>query len=378
MAKRLKGEGSVTQRRDGRWMARLDLGWQNGRRVRKCFYGATAQEAQEKLLKARADLAAGLPVAVERQTLGQFLDTWLENARGRIRERSYERFSDIARLHVKPALGRIRLDRLTAADIQRLLDRKTADGMAAQSVVHIRNLLRLVLNRALRWNLIARNPALLVDVPPIRRAPVAYLQPEQARRLLDATRGERLEALYTVALSLGLRRGEALGLKWEDIDLDAGRLTVRRALQRMRSGLKLTDTKTAKGNRAIALPRVCVRALRERQRQQAAERLAAGRDWKDTGLVFTTRNGGPIDPMALHRDFRRVLHNAGLAPIRFHALRHSAAAFMLAQGVPLKTIQEVLGHSSIAVTSGFYAHVGEELKRQAAEAMDEILGEHRA
>jgi integrase len=242
--------------------------------------------------------------------------------------------------------------------------------------VHIRNLLRLVLNRAVRWNMIARNPALFVDVPQIRRAPVAYFGTAQARQLLDAARGERLEALYTVALSLGLRRGEALGLQWQDIDLEAGRLTVCRALQRLRDGLRLVETKTVKAVRTIVLPRYAVRALREHRRRQLEERLFAGSQWHETSLVFTNRSGKPFDPMMLHRDFRRLLRKAGLPDIHFHALRHSAAALMLAQGVPLKTIQEVLGHSSIAVTSGFYAHVGEHLKQEAADAMDAaLLGE---
>jgi integrase len=367
------GEGLIRQRIDGRWEARISLDWQDGRRVRKSFYGASAQEVQEKLLKVRADHANGLPVAVERQMLGQFLTAYLESIRDKVRPRSYERFESLARLHILPAIAKVRLDQLSPQHIQHLIDRKTADGMAAQSVVHIRNLLRLVLNRALRWNLIARNPALLVDVPTIRRAPVAYLQPEQARTLLDAANGERLQALYTVALSLGLRRGEALGLKWEDVDLEGGRLIVRRALQRLREGLTLVETKTAKGNRMVLLPQFAIRALRDHRRRQLEERLSAGSDWHDMGLVFTNRNGSPIDPMTLHRDFRRLLAKAGLAPIHFHVLRHSAAALMLVQGVPLKTIQEVLGHSSLAVTSGFYAHVGEELKRQAAAAMDAIF-----
>ncbi len=372
MARRNRNEGSIFERKDGRWAGVLSLGWQ-GRRVRKYFYGATAQEVQDKLLKARADAAAGLPIAPERQTVSQFLAAYLDSIRDKVRPRTLERFEGLVRLHIAPALGSIRLDKLSPQHIQRLLDAKIAEGLSAQSVVHVRNLLRLAFNRAVRWNMIPRNPALLVDVPSIRRAPVRYLSLDEAQRLLDAAKGERLEALYVVALCLGLRRGEALGLKWDDLDLDAGRLTVRRAVQRLPDGVKMVETKTAKGNRTVPLPQFAVQALREHRRRQAEERLFAGRRWRDLGLVFCNRSGSLLDPMTLYRDFRRMLTKAGLPPMRFHDLRHSAAAFMLSQGVALKVIQEILGHSSLAVTAGFYAHVGDALKREAAAAMDALL-----
>lgn len=185
---------------------------------------------------------------------------------------------------------------------------------------------------------------------------------------------------------MGLRKGEICGLSWDNLDLDGARLSVVNSLQRIRdrhategrkTNLKIVETKTQKSQRTLPLPRYAVQALRTHRVRQMEARLAAGATWHDQGLVFTNpagNLGGPVEPVLLGRDFRRLLKKAELPRIKFHALRHSAASLMLAQGVPLKTIQEILGHSSIAVTSAFYAHLGDGLKRQAADAMDRALG----
>jgi integrase len=245
------------------------------------------------------------------------------------------------------------------------------------AVVSIRNVIRAAMNQALRWGLVARNVATLADAPRIERPAVRVLSAAEGNRLLDAAQGERFEAVDSVGLALGLRRGELLGLRWEDADLDAGRLRVARSLQRIGGKLQLTETKTPKSRRTLPLPQDAVRALRAHRVRQLEERLAAGPDWRDGGfdLIFTNRTGGPIEPVNLHRAYKRLLTKAGLPSIRFHNLRHSAASLMLTQGVPIKTIQEILGHSSIAVTSGFYAHLDEQLKREAAEAMDRVFGQ---
>jgi integrase len=198
---------------------------------------------------------------------------------------------------------------------------------------------------------------------------------DEANRLLQAARGDRFEGVYTVGLALGLRRGEVLGLTWPDVDLDGANLRVLRSLQRIGGKLQFTETKTPKSRRTVPLPQYAVRALRTHRVKLLQVRLAAGPDRSDDGhdLVFSNRTGGPIEPACLRRAYQRLLATAGLPAIRFHDLRHSAASLMLAQGVPLKTIQEILGHSSIAVTAGFYAHLGEQLKREAADAMDRVF-----
>jgi len=378
--RRGQGEGLVRQRSDGRWEGRLSLGWREGKRVRRCYYGTTQAEVLDRLTKARSDLKLGLSVASDRQTVGDFLAHWLEgSAKPRIKPRSYERFAELIRLHIGPSLGRVHLEKLTPVHVQRLLTQKRQDGLAAQTVVSIRNVLRTALNQALRWGLISRNVATLVDVPRIERPAVRVLSAEEANHLLDAARGERFEAVYSVGLALGLRRGELLGLTWRDVDVDGAQLRIIRSLQRIGGKLQLTETKTPKSRRTVPLPQYAVRSLRAHRVRQIEERLASGSDWKDgdMDLVFANRTGGPIEPVNLHRAYKRLLSKAGLPSIRFHNLRHSAASLMLAQGVPLKTIQEILGHSSIAVTSGFYAHLGEQLKREAADAMDRVFDERQ-
>lgn len=332
---------------------------------------------------ARHDRHHGLPVAADLQTVGDYLTAWLTDIKPTMKARTFERFDELIHLHLIPELGKIRLEKLSPSHVQNLLGSKLAEGLSASTVVSIRNVLRNSLNRALRWGLVARNAATLADAPRIEHPPVRVLSVDEARRLIDAAHSERFEALYSVALALGLRKGEICALTWHNLDLERAQLTIVNSLQRIRdrhandgpkTHLEIVETKTQKSQRTISIPQYAVRALRAHHVRQMEARLLAGALWHEQGLVFANPTGGPIEPVLFHRDFQRVLKKAGLPRIKFHALRHSAASLMLAQGVPLKTIQEILGHSSIAVTSAFYAHLGDELKRTAADAMDRALG----
>jgi len=186
-------------------------------------------------------------------------------------------------------------------------------------------------------------------------------------------RSHRLGALFTVALALGLRQGEALGLRWDAVDFQTGVLTVRAALQRVGKQWQLVEPKSERSRRTIALPRVAVVALRAHRVRQKRERLLAGGDWKEAGFVFTTQIGTPLDPINLTKTFKRLLRVAGLPSIRFHDLRHTAATFLLAQGVDARTIMETLGHSQISLTLNTYSHVLPSLQRDAALRMNKIL-----
>jgi integrase len=233
--KRNAGEGSIFQRSDGRWCAQRDLGWQGGKRARKYIYGATASEVQDTLLKARVDHAAGLPAAPERQTLAHFLSDWLENTvRPSVRSATYWSYEQTIRNHLIPELGRLPLRKLEPQQVRAMLNRKLSSGSSARSVAYLRVVLRAALNQARRWNLVARNAAELVEPPKCERFRIEPLSPEQARGLLEAVKGERLEALYAFALACGLRMGEILGLSWADIDLEKGHLAVSRAVQRQK------------------------------------------------------------------------------------------------------------------------------------------------
>ncbi len=385
--KRGAGEGNIYQRSDGRWHARLSLGQGNGKRIRKSYYGATQAAVEEELLKARAKQSQGIVVSTDRQTVEQFIKKWLEQTvKPNAKQRSYESFSTISRLHIYPVIGRVRLDRLTPQHIANLLDLKRqpvkgeeqkqdpAPGLSPQSLVNIRTVLRSALAQAVKWGLVARNVATLVDAPRVPRPKVHTLNADEARKLLDIAKGSRFEAILALALTLGMRRGEILGLRWADVDFEHGVIRISQAVQRLATGLTITEVKTERSRRVLAIPESIARVLRLRRARQAQERLLAGLQWKDTGLCFTAPNGGPVEPITLHRAYKVLLTAANLpAAVRFHDLRHSAASLLLASGVHLRAIMELLGHSSISLTANTYSHVQPAMMRDVANTMEQIL-----
>ena len=189
-------------------------------------------------------------------------------------------------------------------------------------------------------------------------------------RFLQAIEGDRFEALFTVALALGLRRGEALGLRWQDIDFDRRLLRVNHSLQRFNGKLQLTEVKTTNSRRVLHLPEILIRKLREHRTRQLEERLSAGEFWQENDMVFASSIGTPMEPRNLNRHFSQLLTDTKLNHMRLHDLRHFCASLLLAQGVPLKTISEILGHSQISTTADIYAHLSEETKREAISLMD--------
>jgi len=245
--------------------------------------------------------------------------------------------------------------------------------LTPRTVQHIHATLRVALAQAEKWGIVPRNIATLVDAPRVPHAQMRLFTPEQAHRFLESVTEDRLEALYSAAMALGLRQGEALGLCWADIDLDTGSLMVTNALQRVESKLKLVETKRDRSRRTITLPKVCLSALWKHRAHQEEERLAAGEQWKETGFVFTTSVGTPLDgPTVTHR-FQQALKKANLPRMRFHDLRHTCATLLLAQGVHPRLVMEILGHSQIAVTMNTYSHVIPAMQREIADSMDAIL-----
>jgi integrase len=241
-----------------------------------------------------------------------------------------------------------------------------------------RRVARIVLRRALalaeEWGLVQRNVASLVKAPRATTKTDDVLDLEAVKQLISAAEGDRLEALWLIAATVGLRRGEALALTWDNIHLRSAELTVRGSLRRLPGvGLVVNKPKTERGARTVAIPPLCVEALRRRRQAQRLERVAAGPRWTDTGYVFTTEIGTPIDPDNLKYAWRKITAKAGLGPLRFHALRHTAATVALAQGVPLEVISRQLGHAGYAITADVYAHVGVAAQRDAADAMQAAL-----
>ena len=277
------------------------------------------------------------------------------------------------RLHLKPIIGTVPLDKLSPMHVQRLMNQKIAEGLKPKTIRYIRGTLRSALNHGVRWGLISRNAAALVASPRVEQYEIKPLTPVEARTLLQSLRGDRLEALYSVALTMGLRQGEALGLRWQEVDLELGYMRISKQLQRIDGRLQLVEPKTSRSRRSLAMPSAIVLGLREHQNRQGAERRLAGDRWMEGGFVFATPEGKPLDGTAITKQFHRHLERAGLAQRRFHDLRHSCATLLLVQGVSPRVVMDVLGHSQIGLTMNTYSHVIPELRREAADRMDQLL-----
>jgi integrase len=381
MSKRGHNEGSIFYH-DGlqRWSAAVSLGYDlNGKRKRKYVYGKTRKEVAEKLKELHKDQQLGLPITSGRQTLGKFLDQWLTDvARPNLRPSTYATYQLHVRNHISPALGRIPLQQLGPQDIQSFINAKLATGLAPRTVGDIHAVLRTALTQAVKWGLVARNVATLVNRPRIPKKQPTFLTPEQSVSFIEASAGDRYQPLFITALSIGLRRGEALGLRWEDVDFERGVITLRQAMQRVEGKLRPVELKTHAAHRSINLPGLTIAALRRQRVHQMEDRLLAGSTWNDTGLVFTSRLGTPIDPRNYKRALDRALHRAGLHHIRIHDMRHTAASLMLSQNISPKVISEVLGHARVGITLDIYSHLYEPMRQEAAARMDEALGGARA
>lgn len=363
-------EGSITRRKDGLWQGAVTLA--DGRR--KYLYGGSREEVRRKVASAVHAVETGTMSDARGVTVGEFLDQWLADVvRPNVRPWTYAGYEVHVRLHLKPTIGRIQLDRLTPLHVQQLLNRKVASGLKPKSVRYLRGTLRTALNQAVRWGLIGRNAAALVDGPRVEQYEIQPFTPEEARAFLTAVKGDRSEALYSVALTMGLRQGEALGLRWQDIDLGLGYMRISKQLQRINGKTELVEPKTPRSRRTLAMPVIIVDALKEHRSRQLSDKSQAAEKWVENGLVFTTPNGKPIDATAVSKAFHQHLTKAGLAQRRFHDLRHSCATLLLVQGVSPRVVMDVLGHSQIGLTMNTYSHVIPELRREAANRMDDLL-----
>jgi integrase len=371
--KRGNNEGSIVKRSDGRWMARLTL--PDG--TRKTIYAKTRQEASRLLASAIRDRDSGLPVVGDRQTVGQFLESWLESSKHSVRPRTWKRRGEYVRLHLIPTIGKIALSKLTAQQVQSLYARKVEEGLSTTTVHHLHAVLHRALETALRLGLVQRNVASLVDAPRMRHHEMSTLSHEQVGTLLLTARGDRFEALYLLAITTGMRQGELLALRWRDVDLDNRILKVRATLQFTAAGFVFAEPKTSRSRRRIAISVYAAEALQRHRERQEQERTRLGDGWTDRDLVFPNSLGKPQDGIDLLRySFRPLLMRAGLPRIRFHDLRHTAATLLLRRGVNPKIVSEMLGHSSVAITLDIYSHVVPDMQQLAADAMDETLQQH--
>ena len=327
-------EGSIFQRKDGRWVALVDQGRVDGKRKRRAYYGATRREVAEQLKVGLRAQQQGLPLGGDGKTLGSFLAEWLEGQQSKIRATTWRRYTELAK-YATTRIGGIALEKLAPEDVEHLMETRLKAGAAPATVRQLRAVLRRALGQAEKRRYVQRNAAALASPPRVERRQMTALTEEQANALLEGAKGDRLEALYAVALDTGMREGEMLALKWTEVDLERGTLQVKATLQATPNGYEFAPTKTAKSRRQVTLTRAAITALRSHRVRQAAERLATGAAWEDLGLVFPNAVGRPINASnLLHQRFHPLLKRAGLPRIRFHDLRHTFATISLGRGVP--------------------------------------------
>ena len=371
--RRSAGEGSVRKRVNGTWEGRYMAADGQSRSV----YGRTRRDVIEKLRKALTDAGTGLRPIDKRLTTRAFLEDWLEHHhRPRVRAKTYDSARSTVKVHLIPLLGNVPLVRLEPEHVERMLAHLLAGHHGRRPVQPatarlILTHLRQALGYALKLGRVHRNVATLVDPPPLPRRERQPLTAEQARILLDELREHWLHAVYLLAIGTGMRQGEILALRWQDVDFEVSQLAVRHTLDERT--LILGEPKTESSRRVVALPSAVIDGLREHRRRQLELRFAAGQLWKELDFVFTDRFGRPLQSHRPVRALRQALADAGLPPIRFHDLRHTYATLELEAGEQLVNISKMLGHANLGITADLYAHLTVKTQEDAARRMDRIL-----
>src|SRR3954447_17703799 len=372
------GESSIYRDEDGRWHGFVSIGKkENGRRDRRRVSGAKRADvvAEVRALEAKRD-AGMVEAAGKAPTVGDWLEHWLENIAARkVRARTLESYRSTIRLHLRPGIGHHRLDRLQPEHLERLYAALADKGLSSASILRVHRVLSRALRVAFQRGKVARIVATLVDPPVVKRPEAALpLSTTEARAVMAAAQAHRNAARWTVALAMGLRQSEALGLRWADVDLETGTLSVRRGLHRVAGhGLVYEEPKADRSRRTLALPAPLVEALRAHRAAQLEERLAASAEWADLDLVFAQPNGKAIERKSDWRAWKALLQEAGVRDVRLHDGRHTAATLLLSEGVHPRVVMEVLGHAQMRTTTDTYSHVMPALGRDAADRMGNAL-----
>ncbi|MBI0299886.1 site-specific integrase [Streptomyces sp. PRKS01-29] len=393
------GAGTIIKRTDGRYEGRAYVTTASGVRKRKSVYGMTWEEVHRKLIDLQSQDQKGVPLPDTDSTVGDYLAYWLaEEVAPNRRPKTYQGYESVVRVHLVPGLGGKKLRDLRAQEVRVWLNRVREEcqcckhgwdkergksqccavrrccerKLSARMIQSIHAVLRNALEHAVREELIMRNVAKLVKTPAPSYRTGKGLSPAQAKLVLKELRDHRLHALYVLALLLGMRRGELLGLRWSAVDLERGTLTVLTNLQRVGGELRLVLPKTRSSERTIPLPPLAVSALRAHQERQAQERAAAGMAWQENGLVFPSRIGTPYEPDNLRRSWDPVRKRLGL-DLRFHDLRHTCITLLLDLGVPVHVVQQIAGHSDHGVTMQVYAHASLDEQRKALGRLEDRL-----
>jgi integrase len=366
--RRSPGTGTAARfRKDGRYECRVTIGHDHGRQVQRSYFGATAKEAERKRDEGLRQLAGGIILAGEKVTVERYLRDWLEVKRASIRASTWTRYHGIVEHNIIPAIGSVPLAKLRPETVERMLS-DAVKTLSPRTAHHIRAVLRTALGRAVKHGELSRNVAEHADAPRVEEVEQQILTPHEIHRFLTQIEGDRWEALYIVAIATGLRQGEILGLRWQD--LEAGSLRVVNQMYQR----KLVPPKTAKSRRQVGIgPSVLAALNAHRLRQEQQRRFMVREGWgNDDGLIFTNGMGGPIHGPHVTREFQRHLARAGLPRLPFHSLRHLTSSMLLSLGVDEKVRQQILGHSNAAMNRQ-YTHVLMPSLRDAADRMEQVL-----
>ena len=377
MGRRGNREGTICRRKDGRWCGAVTLGYdpKTGKPVRKFFYGKTRQEVAEKLAKLLPQVNAGL-VSPERYTFGDWFALWLEYyKRPMLRKSTCERYARFAQNHIFPSLGKMLLERLRPEILQRFFAEKEKEGLAPNTIKFIYVILHSSLEKAVELGYLPRNPADCVSLPKRKQKEIRILSPEEMQRFLSCAKTHRLFPAFLLLATTGMRRSEVLGLRWQDVNLEEGTVSVSQVLVPLIQGVTFEEPKTKQSRRTIPLLPEVTEELKAWRKRWLAERMRLGPDWPETDLVFPSEVHTAILPRNFTRVFHAICREAGIENFTIHGLRHSFASYLLAKGVHPKVVSEVLGHSSITITMDTYSKLIPGLKEMAMEKLRDLFKE---
>lgn len=377
-----QGAGTIRQRSDGRWEARYTVGRDpgTGKQIQRSVYGATQQEVRKKLAQVTTDIDGGTYKEPCKMTLSQWLDIWSTEYLGGVKPKTVESYCCQIKVHIKPALGAVKLETLNTHMIQKFYnslskERNGKPGLSPKSIKIVHGVLHKALQQAVSIGYIKFNPSDACTIPRVERKEVKPLDNEAITKFLKAIQGHRFEDVYLTLLFTGMRRGEICGLTWDHVNLEKGTILINRQLQNIQGqpgGFRLVSTKSSKG-RTITVATSVVEVLKKHRAKQAEARLLAGPIWKDEGFVFTDDTGSHLSPNTLYHNYKRLVASIGMPDARLHDLRHSYAVAALRAGDDIKTVQGNLGHHTASFTLDTYGHVTEEMKQASADRMNSFI-----